>query len=116
MISIDDFKKVDIAVGQILSVEKIENSKKLLKLSVDLGEEKPRQIISGIAKYFPDESKLINKRCMFVTNLEPRMINGFESQGMILAVSTDENIPDAGEGKFSLLMPNEDIPPGTRAK
>lgn len=116
MINIDDFKKIDIAVGEILSVEKIENSKKLLKLSVNLGEEKPRQIISGIARYFPDESKLVGKKCMFVANLEPRMINGLESQGMILAVSTDENIPDAEEGKFSLIMPDQDIPAGTRAK
>ncbi len=116
MITIDDFKKIDIAVGQIVSAEKVENSKKLLKLVVDLGEEKHRQIISGIAKYFPDESKLVGKKCMFVANLEPRMINGFESQGMILAVSTDENIPDAIEGKFSLLSPSDDIPPGTRAR
>jgi len=109
MISIEDFKKVDIAVGKILSAEKIPDTNKLLKLEVDLGEEKPRQIISGISLFFPDCSLLVGKKCMFVVNLEPRMIKGFESQGMILAVSTED-------GKFSLLEPNDEIPAGTRAK
>ena len=109
MISIEDFKKVDIAVGKILSAEKIPDTDKLLKLEVDLAEEKPRQIISGISLFFPDCSLLVGKKCMFVANLEPRMIKGFESQGMILAVSTED-------GKFSLLEPNDEIPAGARAK
>lgn len=109
MISIEDFKKVEIAVGKILSAEKVPDTDKLLKLSVDLGEEIPRQIISGISLYFPDCSVLIGKKCMFVINLEPRMIKGLESNGMILAVVTDD-------AKFSLLEPNNEIPVGTRAK
>jgi methionine--tRNA ligase beta chain len=121
MITFEDFKKVDIAVGKILTAEKVPDTDKLLKLSVDLGpsldkvseseEEKRdiRQIVSGISLYFPDCNVLIGKKCMFVTNLEPRVIRGLESQGMILAVSTED-------GKFSLLSPNEDIPEGTRAK
>lgn len=119
MINIDDFKKVDIAVGKILTAEKVPDTDKLLRLSVDLGpapelagrEEKRdiRQIISGIALYFPNIEDVVGKKCMFVTNLEPRMIRGLESQGMILAVST----PD---GKFSFLTPDEEIPVGTRAK
>ena len=108
-INIEDFKKIDIVVGKILSVEKVPDTDKLLKLEVDLAEEKPRQIISGISLFFPDISVLVGKKCMFVANLEPRMIRGFESQGMILAVSTDDN-------KFSLLEPNDEIPVGTRAK
>jgi methionine--tRNA ligase beta chain len=119
-IGIEDFKKVDIVVGQILSAEKIPDTDKLLKLSVDLGPLKDvsvlgeikndiRQIVSGIALYFPDISVLVNKKCMFIANLEPRMIRGNQSQGMILAVSTED-------GKFSLLSPNDDIPVGTRAK
>jgi methionyl-tRNA synthetase len=108
-ISIDDFKKVDIVVGKILSAEKIPDTNKLLKLSVDLAEEKPRQIIAGIALYFPDCSVLVGKKCMFVANLEPKIIKGLESQGMILAISTED-------GKFSLLEPNDEIPAGTRAK
>lgn len=109
MISIEDFKKVDIVVGKILSAEKVPDTDKLLKLEVDLAEEKPRQIISGISLFFPDCSVLVGKKCMFVANLEPRIIKGFESQGMILAVSTED-------GKFSLLEPNDEIPAGTRAK
>ena len=110
MISIDDFKKVELAVGKILSAEKIPDTDKLLKLSVDLGEESPRQIVSGISKYFPDPSTLVGKKCMFVANLEPRTIRGYESNGMILAVSTED-----GE-KFSLLEPHEGIPVGVRAR
>ena len=109
MISYDEFSKVEIRVGKILSAEKIPDTDKLLKLSVDLGEPAPRQIVSGIAFYFPDAAVLVGKRCMFVANLEPRTIRGFESNGMLFAVSTDD-------GKFSLLEPSGDIPPGTKAK
>lgn len=109
MINIDEFVKVDIRVGKILSAEKVPETDKLLKLSVDLGEPLPRQIISGISLYFPDCAVLVGKKCMFVVNLESRMIRGLESQGMILAVSSDD-------GKFSLIQPNDEILPGTRAK
>jgi len=136
MISYDDFAKVEIKAGKILSAEKIPATDKLLKLSVDFGlvEQAPvvvpvtpatpeapevslvpvepqrdiRQIVSGISLYFPDPVVLIGKTCMFVTNLEPRKIKGFESNGMLFAVSTKD-------GAFSLLEPNKDIPPGTRA-
>ncbi len=109
MIHIDDFKKVEIKIGEILSVEKVENADKLLKLSVGFGEEAPRQIVSGIAAYFPDISILVGKKCAFVTNLEPRTIRGLESNGMILAVSTED-------GKFSLLETQNDIPAGEMIK
>ena len=109
MIPFEDFKKIDIAVGKILSAEKIPETDKLLKLSVDLGEPTPRQIVSGISLYFPDCSVLVGRKCMFVANLEPRTIRGIESRGMILAVSTED-------GKFSLLEPNAEIPAGARAK
>jgi methionyl-tRNA synthetase len=108
-VSLEDFKKVDIVVGKILSVEKIPDTDKLLKLSVDLAEEIPRQVVSGIALYFPDCNVLVGKKCMFVANLEARVIRGIESQGMILAVSTEN-------GRFSLLEPNDEIPVGARAK
>lgn len=120
MINLEDFKKIDIVVGEILSAEKIPDTDKLLKLSVDLGfipklteeeEEKRdiRQIVSGISLYFPDCSVLVGKKCMFVANLEARLIRGIESQGMILAVSTKDD-------KFSLLEPNSNIPVGARAR
>lgn len=108
-ISYDDFVKVEIKSGKILSAEKIPDTDKLLKLSVDFAESSPRQIVSGISLYFPDPTVLIGKTCMFVTNLEPRMIKGYESNGMLFALST----PD---GNFSLLEPNSTIPVGTKAK
>ena len=124
MISYDEFKKVEVRAGKILSAEKIPDTDKLLKLSVDFGEKKVvppaeeggvateepsyRQIVSGIAMHFPDPSVLVGTTCMFVTNLEPRTIRGLESQGMIFAVSSPE-------GGFSLLKPNETIPPGALA-
>lgn len=120
MINIDEFHKIELKVGQILSAEKVPETDKLLKLSVNLGEPAPRQIVSGISLHFPDCSVLVGKKCMFVANLEPRMIRGIESNGMILAVSTDppsaEGSSGASDGKFSLLEPNPDIPVGTRAK
>lgn len=109
MISYDDFAKVEIKVGKILSAEKIPETDKLLRLEVDFAEEKPRQIVSGISLYFPDHSMLVGKKCMFVTNLEPRTIKGFESNGMLFALS-------APEGAFSLLEPADTIPIGTKAK
>ncbi len=123
-ISYDDFAKVEIKAGKILSAEKIPDTDKLLKLSVDFGEtveevnveegkttivSKSRQIVSGISSYFPEPSVLIGKTCMFVTNLEPRMIKGYESNGMLFALSTND-------GNFSLLEPNQTIPVGTKAK
>ena len=109
MINIEDFKKIELVVGKILSAEKISDTDKLLKLFVDLGEEKPRQIVSGISLYFPDCAILVGKKCMFVANLEPRVIRGYESNGMILAVSTED-------GKFSLLEPNDTMPVGSKAR
>ncbi len=109
MITYDDFAKVEIRAGKIISAEKIPDTDKLLKLMVDFAEEKPRQIVSGISTYFPDPAVLVGKTCMFVTNLEPRTIKGFESNGMLFALST-------AEGNFSLLEPNSTIPVGTKAK
>ena len=108
-INLDEFQKVELRVGEVLSVEKVPETDKLLRLMVNIGDEKLRQIISGISLHFPDPTVLIGKRYVFVTNLEPRAIRGFESQGMILSVSTDD-------GQFSLLEPSGDVPPGTKAK
>jgi methionyl-tRNA synthetase len=112
LISIDDFKKLEIKIGQILSVEKIPDSEKLLKLSVDMGEESLRQVVSGIAKFFPEEQTLVGRKCAFASNLEPRQLMGFESQGMILAVSGGE-----GENQFfSLLETGKDVVSGSTVK
>ncbi|MCE9643848.1 hypothetical protein K8Q93_01195 [Candidatus Parcubacteria bacterium] len=122
MISIDDFKKVEIRVGKILSAEKVTDADKLLRLSVDFGlklsvnedgspktEADIRQIVSGISAYFPDPSTLVGKNCPFAVNLEPRMIRGLESNGMILAVGN-------ADGFFSLLESSSDTPPGSTVK
>ena len=109
MISFEDFKKIEITLGEILEVEKIPETDKLLKLKIFFGSEDIRQVVSGISAYYLDLSILVGKKAMFVTNLEPRTIKGFESQAMILALSTDD-------GKFSLLVPTQDLPAGTKAK
>lgn len=105
MATIDDFHAIEMKVGKILSVERIPNADKLLKLSVDFGEETPRQILSGIAEYYEPEA-LVGKACPFVTNLEPRTIRGEMSYGMILAVG-------AGDDGIALLHPDKDVPPGS---
>lgn len=119
MISFDDFQKVEMKVGKILSAEKVPETDKLLKLSVDFGlkpasggspkaeEPDTRQIISGIAEHFPDCAKLVGKNFLFVTNLEPRVIKGLESNGMIIAVKS-------GAALSLLKVPNK-IKPGSRA-
>lgn len=89
MITIDDFKKVEIRIGEIISVENIEGSDKLLKLKVNFGSQ-VLQVLSGVKAYFSDPQVLVGKRCPFVTNLAPRMMMGLESQAMILAVGGAE--------------------------
>lgn len=106
-ISYDDFQKVEIKVGKVLSAEKIPDTDKLYKLFVDFAEPVPRQIVSGIALYVTPE-ELIGKKFPFVTNLEPRMIRGNESNGMILAVNDPET--------FSLLSVKDAIKEGSRVK
>ncbi len=87
--TIDDLIKVGLRIGTILSVEPVEGSEKLLKLMVDLAEEQPRQILSGVAKYYTTE-ELMGKQVVVVTELEPRMMMGLESQGMILMANSEE--------------------------
>lgn len=83
-ISIDDFDKVEIKVGQVLSVEAVEGSSKLLKFQMDFGDEK-RQILSGMRKFYPDFEELVGKKILAVTNLKPRKMMGMESPGMLLS-------------------------------
>jgi len=107
MITFDDFKKVEIRIGRIVSAEKIPEGDKLLKLSVDFGTE-TRQIMSGIAEFFPDPSVLVGRQAPFVVNLETRVLRGYESNGMILA--TD------GEKGIVLLYPADEVPNGSLVK
>lgn len=107
MISYEDFSKLEIKIGTIKKADVVEDADRLLRLEVDFGEESGlRQVVSGIREYFPDLDFLVDKQCPFVTNLEVREIRGLESQAMILAGSTNE--------LFALLLPHQDLPPGTR--
>jgi methionine--tRNA ligase beta chain len=103
MINFDDFKKLDIRIGKIISAEKVEGTEKLLRLVIDLGTEQ-RQIVAGIAEsYLPDQ--IVGKEIPLLVNLEPRKIRGIESQGMILAADV--------EGKPVLLHPEREVSPGS---
>jgi methionyl-tRNA synthetase len=104
-ISYEDFAKLEIKIGTILSVEVVPDADKLLRLMVDVGEAEPRQILSGIREFIADPESLVGKQHPFLTNLAPRTIRGLESQGMILAASADET--------FALLSPSTPLPPGT---
>jgi len=107
-IAIDDFAKVDLRVGQVLSAERVKGSDKLLHLKVDLGEGQPRTIVAGIAEaYTPAE--LLSRKVVIVANLAPRKLKGIESNGMIVAASVEG-------GKPVLAGFLEDIPPGARLK
>ncbi len=107
MITIDDFQKCEIKIGKILSAEKVEGSDKLLKLSIDLGEESPRQILSGVAKAIPDPASIVGQMVPIIANLAPRMMMGMESQGMMLC---------ADDGSPVLLHPSHEVPPGSSVK
>lgn len=89
LITIDELDKVEFKVGQIKEVERVPKSKKLYKLSVDVGEKEPRTIVSGIVPYYTEE-ELLNKQVMVVTNLQPAKLCGIESQGMLLAAGDDD--------------------------
>ncbi|HEX8994302.1 MAG TPA: methionine--tRNA ligase subunit beta [Candidatus Paceibacterota bacterium] len=105
-ISIDDFSKLDIRIGEIRGAEKVEGSEKLLRLSVSFGDE-DRQIVSGIARTFTDPQTIVGRHVAFAYNLEPRTIMGLESQGMILAAHGAE------EGSI-VLLEAPDAPAGSR--
>ena len=108
-IGIEDFLKVELRVGQILTAEPVPKADKLLRFTIDLGEPEPRQVLAGIAQYYEAE-KLIGRKVIVVANQAPRKLRGFESQGMILAASIGE------EGKPVLAGFLEEVPNGARLK
>lgn len=107
IISFEDFRKLDIKIGKILSAERVEGADKLLKLIFDLGD-KEIQVLAGIAQFVDDPQSLIGKEMPVVVNLEPRRMKGLDSNGMILAADAD--------GKPTLLIPEEEVPPGSVVK
>ncbi|PWU10531.1 MAG: methionine--tRNA ligase [Terriglobia bacterium] len=107
-IAIDDFAKVDLRVGLVLSAEPVKGADKLLHLKVDIGEAEPRTIVAGIAEaYKPDQ--IVNRKVVIVANLQPRKLRGLTSNGMIVAASVEG-------GKPVLAGFHEDIPVGARLK
>ncbi|MFA5715530.1 MAG: methionine--tRNA ligase subunit beta [Candidatus Paceibacterota bacterium] len=103
-INFNQFEKIDLRIGKIIEAERVDGSDKLVKLQVDLGDEK-RQILAGIGKsYSPEE--LLNKSVAVVINLEPKIIIGLESRGMVLAAKDNNNL--------SVLVPEKEIVPGSK--
>ena len=107
-IAIDDFLKVDLRVGLVLTAQPVKNSTKLMHMTVDLGEGQPRTIVAGIAEAY-GPADLIGRKVVIVANLQPRKLKGIESNGMIVAASVND-------GKPVLAAFLEDIPVGARLK
>src|SRR5437763_3722983 len=108
-IDITDFTKIDLRVGEVKTAERIPKADKLLLITVDIGEETPRQILAGIAQYYEPE-KLIGQKIVVVANLKPRKLRGYESQGMLLAASVGD------ESKPVIATFTEEVPNGARLK
>lgn len=110
-VTYEEFKKMDIRVGTIKEVEPVPETDKLLRCQIDFNEKnedgtlKLRQIISGIKEYYPDPQVLIGKQVLYIVNLEPRKIKGYESNGMLMAV-------DGLDGHPIFLIPENDVLPG----
>jgi methionine--tRNA ligase beta chain len=110
--TIDEFKQADLRIGKIISAERVEGSEKLLKFKVDLGLDaadgatQTRQILSGIAKTHAPED-MVGREVVLIANLEPRMMMGMESQGMILAAH-------GVNGEPVLLAPDREVNPGSQ--
>jgi len=107
-ISYDDFAKLDIRIGTVITVEKVPDTDKLLKCTIDFGGEiGTRTIVSGIAEWKQPED-LVGKQLPYIVNLAPRMLRGVESQGMLLAVSDEHGV--------ALFNPERSVPNGTKVK
>ena len=109
MITIDQFSDVDLRVGIVISAEEIDGSDKLLKMSIDIGEDENRTILSGIKKYYSTE-EIIGKHCVIVANLQPRKMMDFESNGMIVCTAYET---ENGEN-VEIVEPSQNAPVGTR--
>jgi methionyl-tRNA synthetase len=114
-VSYEEFKKMDIRVGTIREVEPVPETDKLLRCQIDFNEVdeegniKLRQIISGIHEFYPEYEKLIGKQVLYIVNLEPRKIKGFESNGMLMAV-------DGLDSKPVFLVPEVEVGVGSKVR
>jgi len=113
MINIDEFAKIELRIAKVLEAERVEGSEKLIKMKLDVndkneaGEFETRQVLAGIGKTYEPEN-LVGKEIIIVANLEPRMLMGLESRGMIVAGSDGEGI--------AIVSPDRELPPGTLLK
>ncbi len=107
-ISIEEFAKVDLRVGEVLAAEPVPGTQKLTKLQVDIGSE-VRQVVAGIAEYYKPE-QLVGMKVVIVTNLQPRKLRGIESNGMVVAATVGE------EGQPVLCTFNEEVPKGAKLR
>ncbi len=114
-VNYEEFKKMDIRVGTIREALPVEGTDKLLKCQIDFGEvgedgeKKLRQIVSGIHEYYPDPNVLLGKQVLYIVNLEPRIIRGVESNGMLMAV-------DGVDGKPVFLTPEVEVNRGAKIR
>lgn len=106
MISFDEFVKVELHVGTVLEAEEVPGSEKLIKTIVDFGNLGQRQILSGIKEWYKP-TQIVGKQFVYVTNLEPRVMMGLESNGMLLAADSEKPIP---------LKPSSKVPAGTKIR
>lgn len=109
LVDIEQFAKLKFRIAKIESVEAVPKSKKLYKLQLDLGSLGKRQIVSGIALHYTPE-QLVNRLIVIVANLKPATLMGVESQGMLLAASTES------DGTLALLMPDKELAPGAQVR
>ena len=107
-ITLEDFKKLSLRLGTIVSAETHPNAERLLVLKVDIGEPAPRQLVAGVRMSYPDPAQLVGRQVVVVANLKPAMLRGVESQGMVLAASDDTAI--------ALVSPDRSIKPGSTVK
>lgn len=105
-ITFDEFKKIELKVGEIKSAEDIEGADKIYKLTIDMGEE-TRTLVAGIKLHYQNKDELIGKKVAVVSNLEPRALRGVESHGMLLAAS------NADKTTVVLMTVDRDIPNGS---
>jgi len=114
-VSYEEFKKMDMRVGTIREVEPVAETDKLLRCQIDFDEKdeegntKLRQIVSGIHEFYPEYENLIGKQVLYIVNLEPRMIKGVESQGMLMAV-------DGKDSHTVFLTPEVEVNAGSRVR
>jgi methionyl-tRNA synthetase len=113
MISIDDFAKVEMKVGTVIESKAVEGSEKLVQLIVDLGEEKPRTVLTGMRKWYEPEY-FLNRQIVIVANLEPRPMMGLVSEGMIVACDLGD--PESEDNKPVLLLPSEKVSNGSKIR